>query len=281
MRQLDVSVSEMKFLSLGNSFRGLVVIALILVVLVSGVTVVSLSYNYFLKTKAQAQGGSLGIMIPLYTDSGSAWNSVIQAKHSYRNVPFIVVINPNDGPGRWKNSSYVSGVKQMQSLGITVVGYIDTLYSNLSIPSAESQVNSYYYWYHVQGMVFDDMNTSFSTESYYLALVNHVHSLGMNLTIGNPGMTVPAMEIGLFNIVDIYENPGLPVLSSLFYSGFPSSDFALIAIGVSLNRTFIFDSRNYVGYIYLTDQNSSNPYLFLPSYFTNEVATISSLDDSN
>jgi hypothetical protein len=231
---------------------------------------------------AQTESRPLGIVIPLYAHPGSTWTSIIQAKQSYPHVPFLVVINPKSGPGSSLEPSYLTGVQEMQAAGITVLGYVDTAYATDSIQSVEANVNLYNSWYHVNGVMFDDMQNTVGTEGYYATLNNFVHSIGLALTMGNPGATVPTSDVGVLNILDIYENPGLPTLSGLSFNGIPTSDFSLIAYDVSsMDNYFLYQAIGYVSYIYLTDALGSNPYDVLPSYFTSEVAELSALDSSS
>jgi hypothetical protein len=234
-----------------------------------------------IKTGAQTQTNSLGIVIPLYVSPGSNWTSVIQAKQTFSNVPFIAVINPNSGPGSAKDSSYATGIQQLQAAGIVVLGYVDTAYAGSSISSVENHLSEYNSWYHVNGIFFDEMQNALGSESYYATLNTYVHSLGMNVTMGNPGALVPQSEAGVLNILDIYENGALPTLSSLSYGASPTSDFSLMAYSIpNLNTTFLQSAMGYVGYVYLTNLALPNPYGALPSYFGSEVAALSTLDAS-
>jgi Spherulation-specific family 4 len=257
------------------SSRRLVAVAIVCLLSISPIFVSSM------KTGAQTQTNSLGIVIPLYMSPGSNWTSVIQAKQSYSNVPFIAVINPSSGPGSAKDSTFATGIEQLQAAGIIALGYVDTAYAGDNISSVENRVNEYNSWYHVNGIFFDEMQNTLASESYYSTLNTHVHALGMNVTMGNPGAVVPPSEAGVLNILNIYENGGLPTLPSLSYGVSPTSDFSLMAYDISnLNETFLQSATGYVGYVYLTNLDLPNPYGVLPSYFTSEVAALSALDAS-
>jgi hypothetical protein len=237
--------------------------------------------RYHFKSNALTQGKTIGIVIPLYVSPGAEWSSIIQAKQANSSVPFLVIINPNSGPGSAKDSSYATGIQQLQAAGIIVLGYVDTAYAADSISSVEANVNLYNTWYHVNGIMFDDMSNALADESYYATLNSYVKSLGMTFTMGNPGTAVPASEIGVFNLLDIYENSGLPALSSL-PTGYPTTDFSLISIGVpNLNVSFLSSASNYASYIYITNVGLPNPYDALPTYFTSFVSGLASLDASS
>jgi hypothetical protein len=237
--------------------------------------------RYHLESSAQSQVQPIGIVIPLYVSPGADWTSVIQAKQANPSVPFLVIINPNSGPGTAEDSSYAAGIQQLQAAGITVLGYVDTAYAGDSTSSVEANVNLYNTWYHVNGIMFDDMSNSVAEESYYATLNSYVKSIGMTFTMGNPGTPVPTSEIGVFNLLDIYESNGLPVLSNL-PTGYPTSDFSLISIGVpNLDTSFLSSASNYASYVYITNAGLPNPYDALPSYFTSLVSGVATVDASS
>src|SRR5947208_840353 len=224
-----------------------------------------------------AATSSSGVVIPLYTyPTDGSWAATLQAKSAHPNVPIIAVINPNNGPGGSSDSNYVQGVKDFQAAGIIVLGYVATGYASQLISSLESQVSSYKNWYSLNGIMFDEMSNVQGNENYYSTLNTYVKSLGMTMTMGNPGTSVPSSYIGTLDSLCIFEQGGLPTLSYLSsYSGHPKSNFAYIGLSVSsLNTSFEVSSSNYVQWIYITDAGGGNPYNVLPSYFMNEVAAL-------
>src|SRR2546425_3097109 len=218
-----------------------------------------------------------GIVIPLYTyPTDGSWSATLQAKKAHPNVPIIAVINPNNGPGGSSDSNYVQGVKDFQAAGIIVLGYVATGYASQLISSLESQVSSYKNWYSLNGIMFDEMSNVQGNENYYSTLNTYVKSLGMTMTMGNPGTSMPNSYIGTLDSLCIFEQSGLPTLSYLSsYSGHPKLNFAYIGLSVSLlNTAFEAASSQYAGWIYITNAGGGNPYNVLPSYFMNEVAAL-------
>ncbi len=222
---------------------------------------------------------SIGIMIPLYSHHESNWPQVLQEKNAHPSVPIVVIINPNNGPDSSIDSNLISSVKQMQAAGIVVIGYDDTGYCGRSADDVESDAMSYYNWYKVNGIFFDDMANGSGCESYYTDLTNYVHSHGMPLTVGNPGTRTLSSYVGSVDNLVIYEKTGLPTLSTLLSNTFngenPASNFSIMALGVRLpSVSYITSNLSHVGYIYITDARGSNPYDVLPSYFSTEVADL-------
>jgi Spherulation-specific family 4 len=231
-------------------------------------------------TPAYANTSGTGIVIPLYTyPTSSTWTTIVQTKNSYPLVPVIAIINPGSGPGTSLDPNYVTGISSLQAAGIIVLGYDYTDYGSRSIASVEADATAYLNWYHVNGIFFDQMANVAGYETYYSTLNTFVKSLGMTVTMGNPGTSIPASYVGTLDIINIYETRGTPSLSTLsshtFYPTHPKSDFSYIAYGVTrLSTSYELSSTTYVGWLYITDGRSPNPYDMLPSYFSAEVSIL-------
>lgn len=239
---------------------------------------------------ASSDMGQVGVIVPLYTyPTDSSWSAVASAKESYPSVPIIAIINPDSGPGSSQDSNYVSGISNLESAGVTVIGYVATGYgtsSYSSVSNMESQINDYRTWYpNIEGIFFDEMSSSGSEAGYYQTLENYVSSLGMQVTVGNPGTTVDNGLVGIFNNLCIYENPGMPSVSDLngYYSSYGNAGFSYIAYGISSlpSQSTMQSLDAYVSYIYVTNLGGSNPYDGLPSYFTSEVSALAAVDGAS
>ena len=222
---------------------------------------------------------STGVMIPLYTYPGTTWTQVIAAKTANPSVPIVVTINPSSGPGSSSDSNFVSGIQQLQAAGVTVLGYVYTSYGSRSTSAVESDINAYINWYHVDGIMFDEMSNVDGSQTYYSTLTNYVHSHGMTLSVGNPGTSTLSSYVGTVDVLSISEG-SMPSASTLqantFNGAYPKSDFEFVAYGVSSlpSQSTITTDSNYVAWIYITNDGGSNPYDTLPSYFATEVAML-------
>ena len=223
----------------------------------------------------KASGGTettTGVVIPLYTDPPSpAWDAVIAARIQYPDVPMVVVINPNDGPSPY-DSKYVPAVRQLQSLGITVLGYVKTGYATVPFSNATNEMTEYRNWYHVNGTLFDEMSYWHGNETYYANLSNYSKSIGLGFTMGNPGIDTLPSYIGTVDNIVIYENTSLPEDSKLagWHTGYPKADFSMVAIEVgSLNKSYVQDVSNFVKYIYVTNYTLPNPYESISPFLAN------------
>src|SRR2546422_6082825 len=228
--------------------------------------------------------GNSGLAIPLFTypcftTTQCTWTNVIQARQAYPSVPLLAVINPNSGPGRFKDTNYVQGIKNLQAAGVVVLGYVWTGYGRASLSKVENQVSSYKNWYAVNGIFFEGMAYITGSEKYYSTLNSYVKSLGMTYTMGNPGTTTLKSYVGTLDSIIIHEDAGTPSLSYLasatFYPSYGNSNFGFLAYSVpSLDTSFETSASTYVQWMYITNDGLSNPWDTLPSYFMNEVAAL-------
>jgi len=213
-----------------------------------------------------------GTIVPLYTDpSDSSWNAIITAAVAHPTVHVVAIVNPSDGPGPSKDSGYTSGIAALQAANIEVIGYVATGYGSHSIASMESEIDQWKAFYPtLQGIFFDEQSNSTSDVAHYQTLSQYAKSLGLTHTVGNPGTDVPAAYIGAVDTMLIYESNGVPSISSLAqWSSYAPSNFGVIPYAVSaMNTTFVQQARQYVEYIYLTNDDLPNPWDSLTSYFS-------------
>ncbi|MDA4134408.1 MAG: spherulation-specific family 4 protein [Thaumarchaeota archaeon] len=244
----------------------------------AAVFILLLSFSFpAVSRPVSASATETGVIVPLYSYPGASWTAVIQAKDAHPSVPIVAVVNPDSGPGTTKDPNYAAWISDLRAAGITVIGYVYTEYSARSTSSIETDISTYKSWYGVSGIFFDQMSNSLGSESYYATLSSYAHSLGLTLTVGNAGTSVPAALIGSMNCVIIYENLGAPSVSTLFTStmGLSKTNFAAVAYGVaSPGSSYVSAISGYLNYLYLTDGAMPNPYSSTPSYFAALVADL-------
>jgi hypothetical protein len=226
-----------------------------------------------------------GLIVPLYAYPTSAtWPALILAKEAYPNVPMIAVVDPTStGPGSSSDPNYVSGIKSLQAAGITVVGYIDTAYGAESLSTVESWTADYVNWYHVNGIFFDCMSNDNGYQSYYSSATDYANSLGLGLTVGNPGTSTLSSYVGTVNVMVIYENPGYPTASTVQSAamGDSASNFAVMAYDVSTpTQSYLSSLTPYVSWMYFTSGSGSDPYDVLPSFLDSMLSMMSSMDST-
>src|SRR3989449_5782304 len=221
-----------------------------------------------------------GVVIPLYTyPTDGSWAATLQARNAHPNVPIIAVINPNNGPGGSSDPNYVQGVKNFQSAGVIVLGYVATGYASHAMSNLDAQINSYWNLYRVDGIFFDEMANNQGNENYYSTLNTYVKSLGMTMTMGNPGTSTLKSYVGTLDSIIIYESAGTPSLSypasATFYPSYSKSNFGFLAYSVpSLDTSFETSASTYVQWMYITNDGLSNPWDTLPPYLMTEVGAL-------
>lgn len=97
---------------------------------------------------------------------------------AYPGVKFIVVVNPNNGPGQSLDSNYKRDIKKLNSYSnVAVVGYVSTAYANRQYSNVLEDVMIYAGWrleddgLSVRGIFFDETPNQW-TESNALFLGN-------------------------------------------------------------------------------------------------------------
>jgi Spherulation-specific family 4 len=234
---------------------------------------------------SSAPSTTTGLIVPLYTyPTNLSWSSLIKERLSYPNVPIIAVVNPDSGLGKSLSPIYATGIAGLQKVGIVVVGYVPTGYASVKLETVDASALDYKSWYNVSGIFFDQMSNSPSEASYYSMASQYANSIGLGLTVGNPGTSVPPSDVGTVSIRIIYEDAGLPSVSTIANStlGAPRGNFAAISYDVaSPSQSYLQSVTQYLSYVYFTNKHAPDPYAGLPSYLGSLMKELSSLDGSS
>jgi hypothetical protein len=225
-----------------------------------------------------------GLLIPLYIYPGPKWAEVVDVARANPSVPVVAIINPDNGPGESPDPNYSKGISTLKSERIAVLGYTWTDYAAREMDEVKSSIVAYNDWYGVDGIFLDEMSNVPGDEDYYSMLDSYVRSLGLGLTIGNPGTDVPASYIGAVDTLVIHEGQGFPDLSRLGqrHSDHAKTNFALISYGVhAVDPSYLSAAAPWVGYVYMTDAGLPNPYGVLPPYLGAIAATLASATQGN
>jgi hypothetical protein len=228
-------------------------------------------------TGTDVPGAPGGTIIPLYTyPTDPTWATVASLQTSYPEVDIIAIINPASGPGMAFDANYDAGIDMLQTAGVTVVGYVSTSYGTRPLADAQYDVALYADYYdQLDGIMFDEMSTVAEDAVYYEALEHTAAVEFLDVTIGNPGTTVPEELLGIFDTILIYEAVGLPDPDTLGIPGHAPEEFAVIPHGVPvLDGAFIPAALEHVQFIYITDYTLPNPWDSLPSYFDELVGAL-------
>ena len=112
-----------------------------------------------------------GVLLPLYIypSDSSSWQPAYDAISSSSSVPWLVVVNPDSGPGSTlapgnNDPNYISATAKMNGYGnVETVGYIRTQYGGTSISDLTTQIQAWKGWSSysdqdigVKGIFFDE-----------------------------------------------------------------------------------------------------------------------------
>ncbi len=217
----------------------------------------------------------LGIIMPVYTENSAQFNAAYAAAEK---VPFVAIINPDDGPGTSRLNSLRDFSNGIKARGGQVIGYINSYYGGLSWDEAEEQMDAYYSFYGVQGYFIDEVATNIS--SYYNTMKGRAKG---RYLVMNPGTSAPSSYNNFSTGIVTYENPLGGDQSSPFlsYGNNLSSSSTLSAAIIysaptAANMQACVDRAVAQGYdyIYVTNDNNPNPFDGIPAYWTEEIAAV-------
>ncbi|KAM3424844.1 hypothetical protein BST61_g6822 [Cercospora zeina] len=153
-------------------------------------------------------------IIPLYIypANSATWQPLYDAIDENPSLDFVVIVNPNSGPGEspwWPNLDYLREIPKLNARpNCTTLGYVRTDYCNRDVSEVLEDIRRYAKWphdfgvkgLHVSGIFFDETpNESSQFKTTFLHKINHdVKSaegiLGTKMIVHNPG-TLPDSQL--------------------------------------------------------------------------------------
>jgi hypothetical protein len=223
--------------------------------------------------------GCQDTFVPAYFYASSDWAQAIDTQPA----PAVMLLNVDSGPGTAPLSHFQTLTKQAQAAGITVLGYSSTEYGAKPVAQVEAEINDYKSWYGVNGMFLDLTQGTSGELSYYQQLAGYIRA---NVPGGVVWLNVGAYPdqsfMSVANTVMVFEGSYASYVSDQvpgWVSQYSPSHFANVVYAtpqsdfdsaVSLSR-----SRSRAGFLFVTDlSGSGNPYGAMPSYWSQEAATI-------
>lgn len=230
-----------------------------------------------------ASAGAQSMAVPAYFYPGSYWTQMGQAGSRLQ----IAVMNPNSGPGYSPDPNYVSAIRAAQAAGITVVGYVYTNYGSRSLAAVEADVTSYYNWYGVNGIFFDQASTNCYYSSYYATLNSFVKAKGGTArTILNPGTQTSECYASDADILLTFEGSYRTYVNSYsapsWVTRYSASHFWHIVYATpsysAMTQAVSRSKQRRAGYVYVTQDTLPNPYDTLPTgpFWSGELSALGS-----
>ncbi|KAF4978234.1 hypothetical protein FZEAL_5339 [Fusarium zealandicum] len=122
-----------------------------------------------------------GIVLPLYTypsmewnDGAANWKPVFDAISADSNIPWLVVVNPENGPGATgepgnDDVNYVAGTSKLNSYSnVKTIGYVRTDYAQSPLDELKASITTWSEWatypdadVAVHGLFFDESSADF------------------------------------------------------------------------------------------------------------------------
>lgn len=232
---------------------------------------------------------AMEILVPAYfypssNPNQSYWDEMTTA---LQKVNITAIMNPDNGPNKdgITNPDYarvIADFHQSPNPG-QVIGYVYTQYGNRPIQDVLDDIIRYKNLYDIDGIFLDEMSTDPGKLNFFNQITNYIrqdlNEPGWKI-IGNPGTSSSADYAKLVDVLITHENdyaqnqsPAAIVNPNkegrLFYN-VNAGEFAAL-----LNKAV----TDRVSYLYITDDNGSNPWDTLPSYWNQEVNAIAAVPE--
>lgn len=227
-----------------------------------------------------------GVLVPAYFyPTGRGRDDWARLAEAARSVPMRVILNPSSGPGTRRDPRYVEVLAAVREAGARVLGYVDSDYARRPIAVVEGDLRAFRRLYPIDGFFIDQMANRPVDVEYYRSIRQLVRALDARLeVVGNPGTSTAAEYLETADTLVTFEGPARhfaaydPAEAMPWAAGVPPRRFAAIvydaADAPARRDTLARAARSGTGSVYVTDQKLPNPYLSLPPYWSDEVATV-------
>jgi hypothetical protein len=209
------------------------------------------------------------------------WNQLLNSPAA---AATVAIVNLDNGPGAVRHPKYTEILKRAREKGVTVIGYVSTKYATRDPEEVKADVDRWIHFYpDVQGIFLDQQASAAEKIDYYTALYQHVHKKpGLGLVVTNPG-TVCAEDYFSRPATDVAclaEPPaGIGKYQPPAWAGrYSAGRFAALATNVDtpekMQGSILETIGKRIGYCYVTDGESPNPWSRLPRYWEQEAEAV-------
>lgn len=173
-----------------------------------------------------ASASATGVLLPLYVypaavynDGAANWRPVFDAVSAHSNVPWMVVVDPHNGPGLSglpgdNDLNYISGVAQLNSYSnVKTIGYVRTNYATSPMDELKKNITQWHDWSNysgadiaVDGIFFDESIDNFSYLNEAITFARTTFGSTPITTICNFGAAAPAEYYSICDIVVAFES---------------------------------------------------------------------------
>ena len=233
---------------------------------------------------APPRPGTVKMAVPAYFDPPSPeWQRLIAGAPAVG----MIVFNPESGPGTAADPAYTQVIAQAQAAGIVMVGYVATSYGARPEADVIADINHYYDFYTLSGIYFAEGpmdNDCTAMEPMYHRMADAVRARDAQAYLAVGTRFCPTYITFFDMMVQFARNwseyqadyappSWMPANSPQrfvhFVHSVPPGDAS-----AALSRAV----ANGAGWVFVTDQSDPNPWGVLPSYFSEELATMRSVE---
>jgi hypothetical protein len=233
--------------------------------------------------------GNVGVILPAYFYPNNPYTDPTCARllgliRKNKDVPFLVAVNPDDGPGTVWDGNWAAWIKLLKAAGASVLGYVSTTYAGTITPfRTEAQVKADIDQWHtlyadalVNGIFLDEQtnDATASSVALYAEYTNYCHARSLYPVVGNPGANSVGANFSTrtCDVMIVHENPAWADVATMetamlgnYVDGHvdysPTLRAALIYSATAPLDTFFYRKLlRYVRFIYITDDVLPNPW---------------------
>jgi tetratricopeptide (TPR) repeat protein len=130
------------------------------------------------------------LLVPAYFDptgpGREQWERILRSPAA---SDLIVVVNPDDGPGRDPDPDYTAVLKRMRDAGIVPIGFVDTDLGSRPIAEVTREVDDWFRLYpQIRGIFFERQEVRGKQLDYYAGAARHVRRKQKDAVVAtNPG----------------------------------------------------------------------------------------------
>jgi hypothetical protein len=232
------------------------------------------------------------ILVPLYVYPGAAWDALVAVASK---VKIIAIINPNSGPLTTVDATYSQYMTKLANAGVTMVGYVHTLYGARDLALVKSEIDTYASKYPlVKGIFLDEAANDAANVAYYTQVYNHIMSKsGYAHAILNPGVQPDQGYLPISTNIVIFENYASSLASSSYSNWVKCAPNAAQKAGYKykfsaiIHTATLANTASYIntihnqgmGLVYVTDgAGGCCTYNTLATYFAQEATSVATLN---
>ena len=240
------------------------------------------SERRFLRLKVGSGAAPFRVLVPAYFypvgGASDYWVKMTAAAAKAPAGTIYAIANLNNGPVSPYDAdrvSYLAAISAFRAAGGRVLGYVSTERGARAAGVVKTDIDLWYSIFGVDGIFLDEQATGSDMLTYYSSLRAHIKAKGGEaLVVANPGTTTIEAYLALNDVTCVFENVGPDYFPSwspaTWAANYPASKFYVLPYSCTESQMRGYVSRaaaNNVGWIYVTNDNGTNPWDTLPSYF--------------